>query len=102
MSSGDNNPQPADSGGGQSTLATVRGEQAVDKGQVTVPNTRTKVSSGGDSTASLGLNPSIPIRGIRMKFAVLTSLLKAGEVTNRDIVETIFNLVREGDSDNPK
>ncbi|XP_032873568.1 lipopolysaccharide-responsive and beige-like anchor protein [Amblyraja radiata] len=99
MSSGDNNPQPADSGGGQSTLATVRGEQAVDKGQVTVPNTRTKVSSGGDSTASLGLNPSIPIRGIRMKFAVLTSLLKAGEVTNRDIVETIFNLLVGGQFD---
>lgn len=40
------------------------------------------------------LNPGIPIRGIRMKFAVLTGLVEVGEVSNRDIVETVFNLVR--------
>lgn len=39
------------------------------------------------------LNPGIPIRGIRMKFAVLTGLVEVGEVSNRDIVETVFNLV---------
>uniref|UniRef100_A0ACB8E868 Uncharacterized protein n=1 Tax=Sphaerodactylus townsendi TaxID=933632 RepID=A0ACB8E868_9SAUR len=38
------------------------------------------------------LNPGIPIRGIRMKFAVLTGLVEVGEVSNRDIVETVFNL----------
>ncbi|XP_054846047.1 lipopolysaccharide-responsive and beige-like anchor protein isoform X2 [Eublepharis macularius] len=39
------------------------------------------------------LNPGIPIRGIRMKFAVLTGLVEVGEVSNRDIVETVFNLL---------
>ncbi|KAK3507572.1 hypothetical protein QTP70_028645, partial [Hemibagrus guttatus] len=39
-----------------------------------------------------GITPTVPIRGIRMKFAVLEGLIEAGEVTNRDIVETVFNL----------
>lgn len=39
------------------------------------------------------LNPGVPIRGIRMKFAVLTGLVEVGEVSNRDIVDTVFNLV---------
>uniref|UniRef100_A0A8B9M8P9 Neurobeachin n=1 Tax=Accipiter nisus TaxID=211598 RepID=A0A8B9M8P9_9AVES len=39
------------------------------------------------------LNPGVPIRGIKMKFAVLTGLVEVGEVSNRDIVETVFNLV---------
>lgn len=39
------------------------------------------------------LNPGVPIRGIRMKFAVLTGLVEVGEVSNRDIVDTTFNLV---------
>ena len=39
------------------------------------------------------LNPGVPIRGIRMKFAVLAGLVEVGEVSNRDIVETVFNLV---------
>uniref|UniRef100_A0A8C1QEL9 Neurobeachin n=1 Tax=Cyprinus carpio TaxID=7962 RepID=A0A8C1QEL9_CYPCA len=41
----------------------------------------------------------IPIRGIRMKFAVLAGLLEAGEVSNRDVVETIFNLLVGGQFD---
>lgn len=41
------------------------------------------------------LDPGIPIRGIRMKFAVLTGLVEVGEVPNRDIVETVFNLVSQ-------
>ncbi|XP_068798363.1 lipopolysaccharide-responsive and beige-like anchor protein isoform X7 [Struthio camelus] len=45
------------------------------------------------------LNPGIPIRGIRMKFAVLTGLVKVGEVSNRDIVETVFNLLVGGHFD---
>lgn len=39
------------------------------------------------------LNPGVPIRGIKMKFAVLTGLVEVGEVSNRDIVDTVFNLV---------
>uniref|UniRef100_A0A672LMS9 Neurobeachin n=1 Tax=Sinocyclocheilus grahami TaxID=75366 RepID=A0A672LMS9_SINGR len=41
----------------------------------------------------------VPIRGIRMKFAVLAGLLEAGEVSNRDIVETSFNLLVGGQFD---
>lgn len=41
------------------------------------------------------INPSVPIRNIRMKFAVLIGLIQVGEVSNRDIVETVLNLVRE-------
>lgn len=37
--------------------------------------------------------PGPPSGGIRMKFAVLTGLVEVGEVSNRDIVETVFNLV---------
>ncbi|KAM6220988.1 lipopolysaccharide-responsive and beige-like anchor protein [Rhynchocyon petersi] len=48
---------------------------------------------------ALSLKPGIPIRGIRMKFAVLTGLVEVGEVSNRDIVETIFNLLVGGQFD---
>ncbi|KAG7314175.1 hypothetical protein KOW79_022671 [Hemibagrus wyckioides] len=46
-----------------------------------------------------GITPTVPIRGIRMKFAVLEGLIEAGEVTNRDIVETVFNLLVGGQFD---
>ncbi|XP_064200686.1 lipopolysaccharide-responsive and beige-like anchor protein isoform X22 [Anguilla rostrata] len=52
-----------------------------------------------DGTAALPLNPGIPIRGIRMKFAVLGGLVEVGEVSNRDIVETVFNLLVGGQFD---
>uniref|UniRef100_A0A8C8A3B7 Neurobeachin n=1 Tax=Oryzias sinensis TaxID=183150 RepID=A0A8C8A3B7_9TELE len=45
------------------------------------------------------LNPGVPIRGIRMKFAVLAGLVEVGEVSNRDIVETVFNLLVGGQFD---
>ncbi|RXM34315.1 Lipopolysaccharide-responsive and beige-like anchor protein [Acipenser ruthenus] len=45
-----------------------------------------------EGTAPLPLNPGVPIRGIKMKFAVLAGLVEVGEVTNRDIVETVLNL----------
>ncbi|MEQ2294886.1 hypothetical protein AMECASPLE_008431 [Ameca splendens] len=41
---------------------------------------------------AMQLNPAVPIRGIRMKFAVLAGLVEVREVSNRDIVETVFNL----------
>uniref|UniRef100_A0A452RQC5 Neurobeachin n=1 Tax=Ursus americanus TaxID=9643 RepID=A0A452RQC5_URSAM len=47
------------------------------------------------------INPSVPIRNIRMKFAVLIGLIQVGEVSNRDIVETVLNLVREKASTPP-
>ncbi|NXC71374.1 LRBA protein, partial [Anhinga anhinga] len=45
------------------------------------------------------LNPGVPIRGIKMKFAVLTGLVEVGEVSNKDIVETVFNLLVGGQFD---
>ncbi|XP_069386036.1 lipopolysaccharide-responsive and beige-like anchor protein isoform X2 [Paralichthys olivaceus] len=48
---------------------------------------------------SVQLNPGVPIRGIRMKFAVLAGLVEVGEVSNRDIVETVFNLLVGGQFD---
>lgn len=44
-------------------------------------------------SGAMALNPGVPIRGIRMKFAVLAGLVEVGEVSNRDIVDTLFNLV---------
>uniref|UniRef100_A0A8C7QD96 LPS responsive beige-like anchor protein n=1 Tax=Oncorhynchus mykiss TaxID=8022 RepID=A0A8C7QD96_ONCMY len=53
----------------------------------------------GDGAAAVSLNPGIPIRGIKMKFAVLAGLVEVGEVSNRDIVETVFNLLVGGQFD---
>ncbi|XP_066574555.1 lipopolysaccharide-responsive and beige-like anchor protein isoform X2 [Amia ocellicauda] len=52
-----------------------------------------------EAAASLALNPGIPIRGIKMKFAVLAGLVEVREVSNRDIVETVFNLLVGGQFD---
>uniref|UniRef100_A0A8C4MS25 Neurobeachin n=1 Tax=Equus asinus asinus TaxID=83772 RepID=A0A8C4MS25_EQUAS len=69
-------------------------------------------SGGGGGTAAGGasgsgsvvlpagmINPSVPIRNIRMKFAVLIGLIQVGEVSNRDIVETVLNLLVGGEFD---
>ncbi|KAI5612990.1 neurobeachin isoform X6, partial [Silurus asotus] len=45
------------------------------------------------------INPAVPIRNIRMKFAVLIGLIQVGEVSNRDIVETVLNLLVGGEFD---
>uniref|UniRef100_A0A7N6FK84 Neurobeachin n=1 Tax=Anabas testudineus TaxID=64144 RepID=A0A7N6FK84_ANATE len=45
------------------------------------------------------INPSVPIRNIKMKFAVLVGLIQVGEVSNRDIVETVLNLLVGGEFD---
>ncbi|XP_049428297.1 lipopolysaccharide-responsive and beige-like anchor protein isoform X3 [Epinephelus fuscoguttatus] len=50
-------------------------------------------------SGAMALNPGVPIRGIRMKFAVLAGLVEVGEVSNRDIVETVFNLLVGGQFD---
>lgn len=80
MASEDNNvpspPPTGDDGGGGG-----KGEEAPAEG------------------GALSLTPGLPIRGIRMKFAVLTGLVEVGEVSNRDIVETIFNLLVGGQFD---
>ncbi|XP_029301927.1 neurobeachin-like isoform X2 [Cottoperca gobio] len=45
------------------------------------------------------INPSVPIRDIKMKFAVVIGLIQVGEVNNRDIVETVLNLLVGGEFD---
>ncbi|KAJ8412482.1 hypothetical protein AAFF_G00128180 [Aldrovandia affinis] len=51
------------------------------------------VSGSGSMVLPAGvINPSVPIRNIKMKFAVVIGLIQVGEVSNRDIVETVLNL----------
>uniref|UniRef100_A0A669DKR3 Neurobeachin n=1 Tax=Oreochromis niloticus TaxID=8128 RepID=A0A669DKR3_ORENI len=58
------------------------------------------MSGSGSVVLPAGImNPSVPIRNIKMKFAVLTGLIQAGEVSNRDIVETVLNLLVGGEFD---
>ncbi|CAJ1065088.1 neurobeachin [Xyrichtys novacula] len=58
------------------------------------------MSGSGSMVLPAGIiNPSLPIRNIRMKFAVLIGLIQVGEVTNRDIVETVLNLLVGGEFD---
>lgn len=52
------------------------------------------MSGSGSVVLPAGIiNPSVPIRNIKMKFAVVIGLIQVGEVSNRDIVETVLNLV---------
>lgn len=69
-------PAPGDSG-----LRAAAGEKAAMSGAVSV------LQQAGI------IDPSVPIRDIQTKFAVLSGLIQAGEVSNRDIVETVLNLV---------
>ncbi|KAF7700335.1 hypothetical protein HF521_003293 [Silurus meridionalis] len=59
-------------------------------------------SSAGSGSVLLAagvLNPAVPIRTIRTKFAVLVGLIRAGEVSDRDIAETVLNLLVGGEFD---
>ncbi|XP_050793058.1 neurobeachin isoform X6 [Gopherus flavomarginatus] len=79
-------PVGAGGGGGGGSSAAVMGElRASGSGAVVLP-------------AGM-INPSVPIRNIRMKFAVLIGLIQVGEVSNRDIVETVLNLLVGGEFD---
>uniref|UniRef100_A0A674NGX2 Neurobeachin n=1 Tax=Takifugu rubripes TaxID=31033 RepID=A0A674NGX2_TAKRU len=62
---------------------------------------RTTVTCGSGSVVlPVGImNPSVPIRNIKTKFAVLTGLIQVGQVGNRDIVETVLNLLVGGEFD---
>ncbi|XP_041654369.1 neurobeachin [Cheilinus undulatus] len=58
------------------------------------------MSGSGSVVLPAGIiNPSLPIRNIKMKFAVLVGLIQVGEVSNRDIVETVLNLLVGGEFD---
>lgn len=56
-------------------------------------------AEGPDPGGAKALGPGVPIRGIRMKFAVLGGLLEVGEVSTRDLVDTVFNLLVGGQFD---
>ncbi|RMC07221.1 hypothetical protein DUI87_16677 [Hirundo rustica rustica] len=59
-----------------------------------------RASGSGSVVLPAGMiNPSVPIRNIRMKFAVLIGLIQVGEVSNRDIVETVLNLPLKEEED---
>ncbi|XP_027250806.1 neurobeachin isoform X10 [Cricetulus griseus] len=73
------------SGGGGGAMGEPRGVAGSGSGPVVLP-------------AGM-INPSVPIRNIRMKFAVLIGLIQVGEVSNRDIVETVLNLLVGGEFD---
>ncbi|XP_041515188.1 neurobeachin isoform X5 [Microtus oregoni] len=72
-------------GGGGGAMGEPRGAAGSGSGPVVLP-------------AGM-INPSVPIRNIRMKFAVLIGLIQVGEVSNRDIVETVLNLLVGGEFD---
>ncbi|XP_054829835.1 neurobeachin [Eublepharis macularius] len=83
---GGNHSSGGGGGGGSVTAAAVMGEL--------------RASSSGSVVLPAGMiNPSVPIRNIRMKFAVLIGLIQVGEVSNRDIVETVLNLLVGGEFD---
>ncbi|XP_040187824.1 lipopolysaccharide-responsive and beige-like anchor protein isoform X2 [Rana temporaria] len=65
----------------------------------TTGDERRAPAEGPDPGGAMALGPGVPIRGIRMKFAVLTGLLEVGEVTTRDLVDTVFNLLVGGQFD---
>nr|XP_032812267.1 neurobeachin-like isoform X5 [Petromyzon marinus] len=51
------------------------------------------------AAAAGGLAPALPLRNMRMKFGVLIGLIQVGEVSTRDIVETVLNLLVGGEFD---
>ncbi|XP_051539342.1 neurobeachin-like isoform X1 [Myxocyprinus asiaticus] len=82
----DREAPPPQSSGQQVVTGSVTGEMMV--------------SGSGAVVLPAGvINPSVPIRNIKMKFAVLIGLIQVGEVSNRDIVETVLNLLVGGEFD---
>ncbi|XP_031428916.2 LOW QUALITY PROTEIN: neurobeachin-like [Clupea harengus] len=84
MSLSDREPPPGH--GHQEATCSVTGERMV-------------TGSGSMVLPAGMINPSVPIRNIKMKFAVLIGLIQVGEVSNRDIVETVLNLLVGGEFD---
>ncbi|CAL8349234.1 unnamed protein product [Arctogadus glacialis] len=79
-------------------------------GSVSLPARQTARGPGEDErkTSACGpqvvlpvgmIDPSVPIRNIQMKFAVLDGLVQVGQVSDRDIVETVLNLLVGGEFD---
>ncbi|KAJ7997461.1 hypothetical protein DPEC_G00229250 [Dallia pectoralis] len=76
------------------------GQPQVVTGAASAPLGDRMVSGSGSMALPAGvINPAVPIRNIQMKFAVLVGLIRVGEVSNRDIVETVLNLLVGGEFD---
>uniref|UniRef100_A0AAZ3Q2W8 Neurobeachin n=1 Tax=Oncorhynchus tshawytscha TaxID=74940 RepID=A0AAZ3Q2W8_ONCTS len=76
------------------------GQPQVVTGAGSAPIGDRMVSGAGSMVLQAGvINPTVPIRNIQMKFAVLVGLIQVGEVSNRDIVETVLNLLVGGEFD---
>lgn len=83
-------PPPA----GSSAQPPPQQQQQVAPGAGSGSTGEKMVSAAGSMVLPAGvINPAVPIRNIQMKFAVLVGLIQVGEVSNRDIVETVLNLV---------
>uniref|UniRef100_A0A8C5GNI3 Neurobeachin n=1 Tax=Gouania willdenowi TaxID=441366 RepID=A0A8C5GNI3_GOUWI len=75
-------------------------QQQLSAGAGSGSNGERMVSAAGSMVLPAGvINPAVPIRNIQMKFAVLVGLIQVGEVSNRDIVETVLNLLVGGEFD---
>ncbi|XP_034166552.1 neurobeachin isoform X3 [Pangasianodon hypophthalmus] len=94
-------------GRGQQQQQQQRGAAGSVTGSVTGEAAASGSSAGSAGSACSGsvllaagvLNPAVPIRNIRTKFAVLAGLIRAGEVSDRDIAETVLNLLVGGEFD---
>uniref|UniRef100_A0A8C6NSK4 Neurobeachin a n=1 Tax=Nothobranchius furzeri TaxID=105023 RepID=A0A8C6NSK4_NOTFU len=90
----DSHPPSGSSGQHQQVVATAAA------GAGSSSNGDRMVSAAGSMVLPAGvINPAVPIRNIQMKFAVLVGLIQVGEVSNRDIVETVLNLLVGGEFD---
>eukprot|EP00061_Rhincodon_typus_P009890 g33728.t1 len=88
---------PAPAGAGEDTGLDTGGEAGAGGLELGTkpqppPPTATAADTVGSMVSISGINPSVPIRNIKMKFAVVIGLIQVGEVSNRDIVETVLNL----------
>lgn len=77
----------------------LRPAMASQERQVQTTGEERAAAEGPDPGGAKALGPGVPIRGIRMKFAVLGGLLEVGEVSTRDLVDTVFNLLVGGQFD---
>uniref|UniRef100_A0A671X040 Neurobeachin n=1 Tax=Sparus aurata TaxID=8175 RepID=A0A671X040_SPAAU len=94
----DSHPPPGSSA--QQQPQSQQQQQQVAAGAGSGATGERMVSSAGSMVLPAGvINPAVPIRNIQMKFAVLVGLIQVGEVSNRDIVETVLNLLVGGEFD---
>ncbi|GCC26563.1 hypothetical protein chiPu_0004980 [Chiloscyllium punctatum] len=99
------NMQPPAAGAGEDTGLGSGGEAGAgglelgSKPQLLPPAATAAADTVGSMVSISGINPSVPIRNIKMKFAVVIGLIQVGEVSNRDIVETVLNLLVGGEFD---